>query len=196
MRIISGTAGSVPLRVPRSLTRPTTDRVREAVFSSLSEIIPGSRVLDLFAGSGSLGLEALSRSRRRHFHRCCERLHRRHRRKSEKNQTRKRKGNPARCARFPLHHQTRNLRSYFCGPSLRARRKNHGTTRAIPHPRKALQLFTGKWHSNSRNARPFSTSRNSALESDKREDLRLDPCQLSPSCLIFASTPCHVLSSC
>jgi 16S rRNA (guanine966-N2)-methyltransferase len=61
MRIISGTAGSVPLRVPRSLTRPTTDRVREAVFSSLSEIIPGSRVLDLFAGSGSLGLEALSR---------------------------------------------------------------------------------------------------------------------------------------
>jgi 16S rRNA (guanine966-N2)-methyltransferase len=61
MRIISGTAGSVPLRVPRSLTRPTTDRVREAVFSSLAEIIPGSKVLDLFAGSGSLGLEALSR---------------------------------------------------------------------------------------------------------------------------------------
>ena len=61
MRIISGTAGSVPLRVPRSLTRPTTDRVREAVFSSLAGIIPGSEVLDLFAGSGSLGLEALSR---------------------------------------------------------------------------------------------------------------------------------------
>lgn len=61
MRIISGTAGSVPLRVPRSLTRPTTDRVREAVFSSLAEIIPGTKVLDLFAGSGSLGLEALSR---------------------------------------------------------------------------------------------------------------------------------------
>lgn len=61
MRIISGTAGSVPLRVPRSLTRPTTDRVREALFSSLAPALPGASVLDLFAGSGSLGLEALSR---------------------------------------------------------------------------------------------------------------------------------------
>ncbi len=61
MRVISGLAGSLPLRVPPSLTRPTTDRVREAVFSSLGERIVQARVLDLFAGSGSLGIEALSR---------------------------------------------------------------------------------------------------------------------------------------
>lgn len=61
MRIIAGTAGSIPLKVPRSLTRPTTDRVREAVFSVLGGKLDGARVLDLFAGSGSLGLEALSR---------------------------------------------------------------------------------------------------------------------------------------
>lgn len=61
MRIIAGSAGSIPLKVPRSLTRPTADRVREAVFSVLSGVVPGARVLDLFAGSGSLGLEALSR---------------------------------------------------------------------------------------------------------------------------------------
>jgi 16S rRNA (guanine966-N2)-methyltransferase len=61
MRIISGIAGSVPLQVPRSLTRPTTDRVRESLFSALGQLTVGSRVLDLFAGTGSLGLEALSR---------------------------------------------------------------------------------------------------------------------------------------
>ncbi len=61
MRIIAGTAGSIPLKVPPSLTRPTTDRVREAVFSVLAGKLAGARVLDLFAGSGSLGLEALSR---------------------------------------------------------------------------------------------------------------------------------------
>lgn len=61
MRIISGQAGSVPLHVPPSLTRPTTDRVRESVFAALGDLVPGARVLDLFAGSGSLGLEALSR---------------------------------------------------------------------------------------------------------------------------------------
>ena len=61
MRIISGIAGSVPLQVPRSLTRPTTDRVRESLFSVLGELTVGARVLDLFAGTGSLGLEALSR---------------------------------------------------------------------------------------------------------------------------------------
>lgn len=61
MRIIAGSAGSIPLKVPRSLTRPTADRVREAVFSVLGDTVPGARVLDLFAGSGSLGLEALSR---------------------------------------------------------------------------------------------------------------------------------------
>ena len=61
MRIIAGSAGGIPLRVPPGDTRPTTDRVREALFSMLSPVIPSARVLDLFAGSGSLGLEALSR---------------------------------------------------------------------------------------------------------------------------------------
>ncbi|MBP6601559.1 MAG: 16S rRNA (guanine(966)-N(2))-methyltransferase RsmD [Verrucomicrobiales bacterium] len=61
MRIIAGIAGSIPLKVPRSLTRPTTDRVREAIFSALGDLVIGARVLDLFAGSGSLGIEALSR---------------------------------------------------------------------------------------------------------------------------------------
>ena len=62
-RIISGFAGSLPLTVPRSGTRPTSDRVREAIFSSLEarNEIDGARVLDLYAGSGSLGLEAASR---------------------------------------------------------------------------------------------------------------------------------------
>ncbi|MCB1226539.1 MAG: 16S rRNA (guanine(966)-N(2))-methyltransferase RsmD [Verrucomicrobiales bacterium] len=61
MRIIAGSAGGIPLKVPRHVTRPTTDRVREALFSMLGPHIAGARVLDLFAGSGSLGLEALSR---------------------------------------------------------------------------------------------------------------------------------------
>ena len=61
MRIIAGSAGSIPLQVPRSLTRPTTDRVRESLFAVLGDLTVGARVLDLFAGSGSLGLEALSR---------------------------------------------------------------------------------------------------------------------------------------
>ncbi len=61
MRIIAGNAGGIPLTVPRSLTRPTTDRVREAVFSSLGDRVVEAAVLDLYAGSGALGLEALSR---------------------------------------------------------------------------------------------------------------------------------------
>lgn len=61
MRIIAGTAGGIPLKVPQGDTRPTTDRVREALFSMLADSVPGASVLDLFAGSGSLGLEALSR---------------------------------------------------------------------------------------------------------------------------------------
>jgi 16S rRNA (guanine966-N2)-methyltransferase len=62
-RIISGYAGSRRIAVPRSGTRPTSDRVREAVFSALEarDVIPGSTVLDLYAGSGALGLEAASR---------------------------------------------------------------------------------------------------------------------------------------
>ena len=62
-RIIAGFAGSVPLTVPRFGTRPTSDRVREAIFSALDArgVIVGARVLDLYAGSGALGLEAASR---------------------------------------------------------------------------------------------------------------------------------------
>jgi 16S rRNA (guanine966-N2)-methyltransferase len=62
-RIIGGAAGSLTIAVPRSGTRPTSDRVREAIFSALESraVLDGSHVLDLFAGSGALGLEALSR---------------------------------------------------------------------------------------------------------------------------------------
>ena len=63
-RIISGAAGGTPLNaVPGSLTRPTTDRVKEALFSRLDAfgVILGARVLDLYAGSGSLGVESASR---------------------------------------------------------------------------------------------------------------------------------------
>ena len=62
-RIIAGFAGSLTLRVPRSGTRPTSDRVREAIFSALEarDALDGARVLDLYAGSGALGLEAASR---------------------------------------------------------------------------------------------------------------------------------------
>lgn len=61
MRLISGSAGGIPLEVPKSVTRPTQDRVRQAVFNMLGELISEARVLDLFAGSGALGLECLSR---------------------------------------------------------------------------------------------------------------------------------------
>jgi 16S rRNA (guanine966-N2)-methyltransferase len=62
-RIIGGYAGSLRLEVPRYGTRPTSDRVREAIFSALEarDAVAGSRVLDLYAGSGALGLEAASR---------------------------------------------------------------------------------------------------------------------------------------
>ena len=61
MRIIAGTAGGIPILCPKSVTRPTSDRVREALFSILGDRSKGARVLDLYAGSGALGLEALSR---------------------------------------------------------------------------------------------------------------------------------------
>lgn len=66
MRIISGSARGLKLLTPDGLdTRPTADRVKEALFSSLSDRILSSRVLDAFAGSGALGIEALSRGARR-----------------------------------------------------------------------------------------------------------------------------------
>lgn len=61
MRLISGSAGGIPLEVPKSVTRPTQDRVRQAIFNMLGDVVVGARVLDLFAGSGALGLECLSR---------------------------------------------------------------------------------------------------------------------------------------
>lgn len=51
----------MPIQYPGNDARPTSDRVRESVFGVLAPIVQGSRVLDLFAGSGALGIEALSR---------------------------------------------------------------------------------------------------------------------------------------
>lgn len=62
-RIVAGIAGGRRLRVPPQGTRPTAERVREALFNALAaaDELAGARVLDLYAGSGALGLEALSR---------------------------------------------------------------------------------------------------------------------------------------
>jgi 16S rRNA (guanine966-N2)-methyltransferase len=61
MRVIAGSAGGIRLTVPETDVRPTMDRVKAAIFSSLGERVVGARVLDLFAGTGALGIEALSR---------------------------------------------------------------------------------------------------------------------------------------
>ena len=62
MRVISGIAKGVNLKTPDGLaTRPTTDRVKEAMFSIIQFNLPGAKVLDLFGGTGQLGIEALSR---------------------------------------------------------------------------------------------------------------------------------------
>ncbi len=61
MRVIAGQAGGIQLEVPETDIRPTMDRVKAAIFSSLGELVIGARVLDLFAGTGALALEALSR---------------------------------------------------------------------------------------------------------------------------------------
>jgi 16S rRNA (guanine966-N2)-methyltransferase len=64
MRVVAGTAkGRKLVTPPGTDTRPTSDRVREAIFNALGslDVVEGSRVLDLFAGSGALGIEALSR---------------------------------------------------------------------------------------------------------------------------------------
>lgn len=62
MRIIAGTARSMPLKTIDSKdTRPTTDRIKETLFNILQAEVPGSVFLDLFAGSGAIGLEAVSR---------------------------------------------------------------------------------------------------------------------------------------
>ena len=62
MRVITGISWRVQLKTPEGmLTRPTTDRVKEALFSVIQFDIPGAKVLDLFGGTGQLGIEALSR---------------------------------------------------------------------------------------------------------------------------------------
>lgn len=62
MRISGGAARGITLVVPKGdVTRPATDGMRQAVFSSLAAVVPGARFLDLFAGSGAYGLEAVSR---------------------------------------------------------------------------------------------------------------------------------------
>jgi len=61
MRVIAGSAGGIRLAVPKRGVRPTMDRVKAAIFSSLGDAVAGACVLDLFAGSGALGIEALSR---------------------------------------------------------------------------------------------------------------------------------------
>jgi len=62
VRVIAGTLrGATIFAPPGRATRPTSDRVREALFDLLGPVAPGARVLDLYAGSGALGIEALSR---------------------------------------------------------------------------------------------------------------------------------------
>lgn len=66
MRVISGRFKGMALTTPKSVTRPTTDRTKEAIFSRLDAwgVLDDARVLDLFAGTGALGVEALSRGAR------------------------------------------------------------------------------------------------------------------------------------
>lgn len=66
MRVITGKARGVTLKTPEGLqTRPTTDRVKEALFSVIQFDVPTATVLDLFGGTGQLGIEALSRGAKR-----------------------------------------------------------------------------------------------------------------------------------
>ena len=66
MRVITGSARGRKLNAPEGLdVRPTTDKVKDAVFSAIQFDIEGAYVLDLFAGSGQMGIEALSRGAKR-----------------------------------------------------------------------------------------------------------------------------------
>lgn len=68
MRVIAGTARSLPLKTPQGLdTRPTTDRIKETLFNILQGDIPGCVFVDLFCGSGGIGIEALSRGARKAY---------------------------------------------------------------------------------------------------------------------------------
>ncbi len=68
MRVIAGTARSLPLAAPEGLfTRPTTDKIKETIFNMLQMDVPSSVFLDLFSGSGSIGVEALSRGAKKAY---------------------------------------------------------------------------------------------------------------------------------
>ena len=68
MRVIAGTARSLPLKIPEGLdTRPTTDRIKETLFNILQPYVPESVFVDLFSGSGGIGIEALSRGARKAY---------------------------------------------------------------------------------------------------------------------------------
>ncbi len=68
MRVIAGVARSMPLKTPQGPdTRPTTDRIKETLFNILQNDIPGAVFIDLFSGSGAIGIEALSRGARKAY---------------------------------------------------------------------------------------------------------------------------------
>lgn len=68
MRVIAGTARSLPLKTPDGMdTRPTTDRIKETLFNMLQAYIPGCVFVDMFSGSGGIGIEALSRGARKAY---------------------------------------------------------------------------------------------------------------------------------
>lgn len=68
MRVIAGTVRSLPLKTPAGMdTRPTTDRIKETLFNVLQADVPDSVFVDLFSGSGGIGIEALSRGARKAY---------------------------------------------------------------------------------------------------------------------------------
>ena len=68
MRVIAGTARSLPLKTPEGLdTRPTQDRIKETLFNVLQNDVPGAVFVDLFSGSGGIGIEALSRGAKKAY---------------------------------------------------------------------------------------------------------------------------------
>ena len=68
MRVIAGTARSLPLKTPEGMdTRPTTDRIKETLFNMLMPYLSGAVFVDLFSGSGGIGIEAISRGARKAY---------------------------------------------------------------------------------------------------------------------------------
>ncbi len=68
MRVIAGTARSLPLKAPEGMdTRPTTDRIKETLFNILQPYLQGSVFIDLFSGSGGIGIEAISRGAKKAY---------------------------------------------------------------------------------------------------------------------------------